>query len=97
MKTTREYIELLRSCKADMMERYHITKLGIFGSVARGEQRENSDIDIVYEGEPDLFSRIRMKSDLEKRLGCRVDLVRFRKQIEGTLFAEKLQRDLIYV
>lgn len=44
MKTTAEIIEILRDYKARSAEKYGIETLGLFGSVARGEQNEKSDI-----------------------------------------------------
>jgi predicted nucleotidyltransferase len=52
-------------------------KIGIFGSVARSENTENSDIDILYQLENaiGLFNLVRMKDDLEEKLNVKVDLV----------------------
>lgn len=49
----------------------------IFGSVARGDARPDSDIDILIDLEPDrsLLDRIGLKYDLEDLLGCKVDVV----------------------
>ena len=47
MKTTAEIIEILRDYKARSAEKYGIEKLGLFGSVASGEQNEKSDIDVI--------------------------------------------------
>ena len=53
-----EIIEVLRRNKAEFADRYGVTSLGIFGSVARDEAKEDSDIDIVYEtSTPNLFAR----------------------------------------
>ena len=76
---------------------YGIRKIGLFGSVARGEHKEGSDVDVVYEGEPNILLRSRMKRELEFLFGCNVDLVRFRKQLENTLFGESINEDLILV
>ena len=52
-------------------------RISIFGSVARGENTENSDIDILYrlENAVGLFNLVRMKDDLEEKLNTKVDLV----------------------
>ena len=71
--------------------------LGIFGSVARNEQTEDSDIDIVYEGEANILLRSRIRTELENLLGCKVDLIRFRKQTENTSFGQAILKDLILV
>ena len=97
MKTTSEYLQLLKQFKDTKGIAYGIKKIGLFGSVARGEHHEGSDVDVVYEGEPNILLRSRMKRELENLFGCSVDLVRFRKQLENTLFGESLHEDLILV
>ena len=49
MKSTEEYLSILRSEKESLFRKYQISNLGLFGSVACHEQREDSDIDIYYE------------------------------------------------
>lgn len=54
-----------------------------FGSVARNEFTENSDVDVVVElAKPDLFKLIGIKQELEELLHCTVDIVRYRKKNE---------------
>ena len=52
-------------------------KIGIFGSAARGENTETSDIDILYQlnDAVGLFNLVRIKNDLEEKLNKKVDLV----------------------
>lgn len=97
MKSSAEYMELLHSYFENTAKQYGVSRMGIFGSVARGEQNDNSDVDVVYEGQPNLLLRIRMKMDLEKLFGCNVDLVRLHNQLAGSFFEEDMKRDLIYV
>jgi len=56
-----------------------IARMEVFGSVARGEARDNSDVDLLVEFLPTaqagLFEMGALKEDLEDRLGCRVDLL----------------------
>jgi predicted nucleotidyltransferase len=56
---------------------YHPVKIGVFGSVSRGENTENSDIDILYQLKDavGLFNVVRMKDSLEEKLNKKVDLV----------------------
>jgi len=56
---------------------FHPVRIGIFGSVARGENTENSDIDILYQLKESvgLFNIVRMKDHLEEKLNVKVDLV----------------------
>lgn len=60
-----------------LMHNYAVREIGIFGSVARGEQRDDSDIDVLVEfSEPiGLFKYSELQRYLEKKLGRKVDLV----------------------
>ncbi|MEM7181461.1 MAG: nucleotidyltransferase family protein [Spirochaetota bacterium] len=60
-----------------LCERYSIASLGLFGSYAREEQRENSDVDILvtFEQVPDFFSYIHLEDELSAKLQRKVDLV----------------------
>ena len=52
MKSTAEILDLHRLYKAKFVSLYGFKRLGVFGSVARGEQTEQSDVDVCYEGQP---------------------------------------------
>lgn len=95
MKSKKEYIELLKQYYQEKALKYGVIKMALFGSVARNEQTEESDIDIAYEGKPDIFLRSRMKRELEALFGCKVDVVRLRKKSDE--FEEAISKDLIYV
>ena len=62
-----------------------------------GMNKENSDVDVAYEGEANLLLRSRMKQELESLFGCKVDLVRLRKQLAGSDFGKNILKDLVYV
>jgi hypothetical protein len=55
----------------------HVGRIGVFGSVARGEARPDSDVDILVDmtGEGDLFDLVAVKLLLEEALGRRIDVV----------------------
>ena len=98
MKSTEEYLSILRSEKESLFRKYQISNLGLFGSVARHEQREDSDIDIYYESSHmSLFTLCRLKSELEKLLGCSVDLFCKRESFAGTRMEKSINKDLLYV
>ena len=83
MKTTSEYISLLRAYMQQSASKYGIIRMGIFGSVARHEQSRDSDIDIYIEGElKGFFPLAGIKVELEELLGCSVDLVRLRDKMD---------------
>ncbi|WP_258861658.1 nucleotidyltransferase family protein [Marinilabilia salmonicolor] len=66
--------------------------MGVFGSVARGEHRKQSDIDIYYGGEPlSLFKLSDLKDKLEQKLDTPVDLVRLRDSMNQFL-KERIQK-----
>ena len=56
---------------------FHPVRIGIFGSASRGENSENSDIDILYQLREavGLFNLVRIKDNLEEKLNKKVDLV----------------------
>jgi predicted nucleotidyltransferase len=72
-----QVIALLRKNR-DVMHRFSVRGLYIFGSVARGEGKKDSDVDILVEYEPDahvgLFQFVRLRRELSDILGCEVDL-----------------------
>lgn len=76
-----------------LLDRYGVQKLQLFGSAARQEMSQQSDLDfIVYFKEKTFDAYMGLKQDLESLFGCRVDLVlvdslkpRIRKNIEGEL------------
>lgn len=72
----KQAIDLLRQKQTELSERYHVTSLTLFGSVARDEARLDSDVDILVEfSRPvGLFHFIELQQRLEEILGCKVDL-----------------------
>jgi len=64
----REYtLDELRGLKLELRDRYKVTKIGVFGSVARNEATEERDIDIVVEMEPNILKRIGLnKNQIDK-------------------------------
>lgn len=97
MKTTTEYIQLLKQYLFENGAKYGITRMGIFGSVARREQHEGSDVDICYEGAaPSLLTLVKIQEELESLFGCPVDMVRIRENMNLYL-KERITKEVIYV
>ena len=69
---------------ADYFKTQPVLKAWLFGSFARGEEREDNDVDILVKFDRTLpiglFAYVRMHRELEEKLGRKVDLVE-----EGTL------------
>ena len=96
MKTTNDYITILRKYLSTKADAYGITKIGIFGSVARNEQTEDSDVDVCVEmKKPDLFTMVHIKEEQQELFGKPVDIVRLRKNMNPMLL-KQIKRDGIY-
>ncbi|MBQ3744344.1 MAG: nucleotidyltransferase family protein [Prevotella sp.] len=96
MRTAKEYIDLISAHADELRSQFGIRSLRLFGSVSRGEQREDSDVDICVDMEPSLYLLVRLKRFLEQLLQCTVDVVRMHKHINPYLL-ENIERDGIYV
>ncbi|MBP7121140.1 MAG: nucleotidyltransferase family protein [Methanolinea sp.] len=72
-----EVLATLRLLAKDLNDRYHVEKIGVFGSVSRGEQKEGSDIDILVEFSRPVgfFTFLELEEFLSSSLGAKVDLV----------------------
>ena len=73
-----EVLKRLRELKPLLGQKYGVVKIGLFGSVARGDNTENSDVDLLVKVEKADFSLmdfVSLKRFLEDSLKCRVDLV----------------------
>ena len=91
MLELQDCINKLTSFKSAFAQKFGITKLGIFGSVARMENTENSDIDIVVEVQkPSLQLMYELKEALKQLFKCEVDLVRFRDALSSSLTFKKM-------
>ena len=91
------YVDITRMHSEALFFQYGILRLGIFGSVARKENTEDSDIDIVVEIEkPSLSGMYELRESLKSLLSSEVDLVRYRNSLRP-LFKSNIQRDVIYV
>ena len=78
MKSTRQDIlDSLKKLKSEVSREYSVKTIGVFGSVARGEQTGTSDIDLLVEfSKPVGFvTFMRLEHFLSERLGNQVDLV----------------------
>ncbi|MBX3617510.1 MAG: nucleotidyltransferase family protein [Nitrosomonas sp.] len=72
-----QVLDTLRTLKPDLIERFGVTRLALFGSTARDEAKENSDIDIViaFDGPATSKKYFGVQFLLEDQLGRPVDLV----------------------
>jgi predicted nucleotidyltransferase len=77
MKKFEEIKRTIDEHKSFLKERFKLKSIGVFGSYLRGEQSEESDIDILVEFHSaiDLFEFIKLENFLSEILGSKVDLV----------------------
>jgi uncharacterized protein len=74
--TKEDILRCLRAKKPSLMKKYPLHKLSLFGSWARGDQSEQSDIDILADVDPSIgLGFVSLADELEEALGRKVDLV----------------------
>ena len=90
MKTAQEFLNIIKAHQSELQGQFGITSMRLFGSVARGEHHEGSDVDLFVTMPPKFYNYILAAQYLEELLGCNVDLIQehrnmrpfFRQQIE---------------
>ena len=94
-----DILDYLKKHKDFFCEKFNIEKIGIFGSYARNEQTEKSDIDIIIEmprGTEDIFEKKELLRDLLKEhFHKKIDICRERSI--KPLFKDLILKDTIYV
>jgi uncharacterized protein len=91
-----DIIQKLRPLKPELEARYGVTRIGIFGSVARNQAHDGSDIDIVVDMAPDLLKRVSLKAELELLFGREVDVIRYWRGMNNHL-KTRIDRGTVYV
>lgn len=98
MATIEEIKKILREEKTNL-SRLGIERIGIFGSIIRGEARPDSDIDILIDLAPDseltLFSLIEIEQRLSEKLDSKIDLV-LSSDLKPYI-AERVLSEVVYV
>lgn len=90
-------IQLLAACSDTLRTEYGITSLRLFGSIARNEQQDSSDIDVFVETTtPNPFLLLDAKEFLEKKSGKQVDIIHNHKNINPRL-KSRIDRDGIAI
>ena len=98
MKTTSEYMALLRKYMVENAHKYGIMRMGIFGSVARGEQTEDSDVDVCVELQtPSMFCLVHIKDELQHLFGCCFNLTTDRSVNDGSNLRNNFFKDTAFL
>jgi len=92
-----DILEFLKKYYQEKKELYHIKKLGIFGSYAKNQANDSSDIDIVVDLEKaSMFNLVAIKEDIKEYFKKDVDIVQIRDKM-NPLLKKRIQKEAIYV
>ncbi len=96
MQSLEEIKTKLAFHKSRLSKKYHISKLSVFGSYARGDQQENSDLDLLVDFKENIgIKMIDLADELEQIIGLKVDLIS-RNALKKRYFTA-IKKDLINV
>src|SRR3989344_3172563 len=96
MRKSNIEVEKIKRKIMPILKEHKVIRAGIFGSFARGEQKEKSDVDILVEINDDnmsLLGFIRLKNLIEKALNKKIDLVEYsliRKELRERILSDEI-------
>ena len=96
MRSKSDCIKVIRAHADELRSRYGITSLWLFGSVARDEHHEGSDVDLFAKMPSRFFNYIAAAQYLELILGCHVDLIQDHKNLRP-FFRNQIEKDGIII
>ncbi len=95
--TKEDIVSYLKSHKNYFKEKYQISKIILFGSYSREEEKDDSDIDIAIETPvSDYFLLYDLKDELEKIFNKKIDLVRLRNKM-NSVFKNRINKEGVHV
>ena len=95
--TRDEILAALRKFKQDYDDQYQIVEIGVFGSTARNEIREDSDVDICIKTRtPNPFVLVHIKEAIEELVHKPVDIVRVHENMNPFL-KKRIEKEALYV
>lgn len=99
MAEKKEILDFIRREKENLLRRYHLTKIGLFGSYARDEQEAGSDIDLIVEFEPGTENLYEIKEEIRKvfrgQFHSEVDVCR--EKYLKPYYKERILEDVIFI
>jgi predicted nucleotidyltransferase len=100
MKTKDQILTFLSQNKKLFRDKYHIIRIGLFGSYARGDQNVNSDIDLLVEFEKNTQNlydiKLQLKDFFRHKLGIEIDICRekyIKPRIKKSILKETVYAD----
>jgi len=96
MKELATIKEIIKELKPELEKKFHVSSIGVFGSVARNDSSENSDVDIIVDfSQPIGIEFIDLADLLEEKFLEPVDLVS-KKGIKPQYFSS-IENEIVYV
>lgn len=92
----KDCIALLQDNKAWIQKEFGVTSMSVFGSVARGTNKPDSDVDILVEMPPKILMMSALKRYLESLLSTSVDLIRCHSHLSPK-FLNQISHDAITI
>jgi len=90
----------LRAFKPQIMaiaSQYGVREIKVFGSVARGDENENSDVDLLIDNfDGSLFGKVSLKNEIEDLLHTKVDLVQI-EAIKNPLRKKYMLENVVFL
>lgn len=96
MCTRNECIRRIAEAAPHIKEEYGVSSLCLFGSMARGDNHPDSDVDVCVEMPPNFFKVLGLKRFIEELVGTSVDLVRRNRNL-SQFFLANIERDAVYI
>lgn len=96
MYTSQEYIQIINANMPRIQDEFGVRSMSIFGSVARGDNGVQSDVDILVDMPPKIFLMNALKEYLEQILHTSVDLVRRHSHLSSK-FLTQVHKDAITI
>lgn len=96
MDALSDIVGILKELKPELAEKYHVSSIGLFGSIVRDDYSANSDVDIIVDfSQPVGIEFIDLANLIEDRIGKPVDLVS-RNGVKPRYYSE-IAPEIIYV
>ena len=96
MKTKEEIVDALKALKPLLMDSFKVRSIALFGSYARGDQTESSDVDVIVDVDSSIgLGFVDLADLIENRLGIPADVI----PADGIKprYREFITKDLLYV
>lgn len=92
-----DILSFFQTHKDELYQKYSVTKIGLFGSYAKGTACSDSDVDVIVQlDKPNLLTLSAIRQELQETFNIPVDVVRFRETMNPFL-KQQITQEAIYV